>query len=210
MTLCLRRSIAVAVFSAIVGIAFGAARPASAQGVRAQGVVSATQSNGHTSPTVSGGVGYQFNQVFGIGVELTHIRSFDDGTNYPYYCCGTNRGHATVFTTNVRLEIPTVSRRVVPYVVGGGGVAALTQRYDVIYAAADVAALLGTNVVSPTILPGPAFSYTTTSLALTLGGGASIMMTKRIGIDADLRALSIMGNETLTVGRFGVGVSVRF
>lgn len=211
MTWHLSRRFAVAAVAAVLGIAPGVARTASAQGVLAQGVVAATQSSGQTSPTISGGIGYQFNQVFGLGVELTHLRSFNDGTNYPYYCCGNNDGHATVFTTNVRLEIPTLSRKVVPYVIGGGGVAALTQTYDVIYAAAaaDVAALLG-NTVSPTILPGPAFSYTTTSMALTLGGGASVMMTKRIGIDADLRALHIMGDKAQTVGRFGVGVSVRF
>ncbi len=188
------------------------ASTASAQGVLAQGIVAATQSGGHTSPTVSGSVGYQFNQVFGLGVELSHLRSFDDTSNYPYYCCGSNKGHATVFTTNARLEIPTLSRRVVPYVVGGGGVAAVTQTYDVVYASpvADIAALLGTNVVSPTILPGPALSYTTTSMALTLGGGASVMLGERLAVDADLRALRIMGNNTQTVGRFGVGVSYRF
>ncbi|MFN7980922.1 MAG: outer membrane beta-barrel protein [Vicinamibacterales bacterium] len=206
------RRLAVVSVAAVACVAPAVARPAFAQGVVAQGIVAATQSNSHTSPTVSGSVGYQFNQVFGLGVELTHMRSFDDTSNYPYYCCGTNKGHATLFTTNVRLDIPTLSRKVVPYVIGGGGVAALTQTYDVVYASpvADLAALTGTNVVSPTILPGPALTYTTTSMALTLGGGASIAMTRRLAIDADLRATRIMGNNTQTVGRFGVGVSVRF
>ena len=49
-----------------------------------------------------------------------------------------------MFTTNVRLEVPTTSKRIIPFVTAGGGVAAVTQSYSVIYAlAADAAERLG-------------------------------------------------------------------
>ena len=47
-------------------------------------------------------------------------------------------------------------------------------------------------------------------MALTLGGGASFLVTNHVGIDADLRVLHIMGNDSRNVGRFGAGVSYRF
>ena len=54
---------------------------------------------------------------------------------------------ATVFTTNVRLEVPTTSRKIIPFVTAGGGVAAVTESYSVIYAlAADAAERLGSPV----------------------------------------------------------------
>ena len=192
----------------LLGLA--ATRPAQAQGALVQGLAAATESGGHTSPTFGGAVTYRFNRALGLGVELSHIRSFSD-TGFPsIYCCEDKLGHATVFTTNVRLEIPTVSKKVVPFVVGGGGVASVTNYYGVVYAAADLAALLGANLVSP-IYGGPStLSSTTTSMALTLGGGSSFLLTDHFAIDADLRVLHLMGDRTRTVGRFGTGISYRF
>ena len=40
-------------------------------------------------------------------------------------------GDSLFFTTNVRVEIPTTSRRVIPFAIGPGGVASTTQRYTV-------------------------------------------------------------------------------
>jgi opacity protein-like surface antigen len=192
----------------LLGLA--APRPSQAQGVLVQGLAAATESDGHTSPTFGGAVTYRFNRALGLGVELSHVRSFSD-TEFPsIYCCEDKLGHATVFTTNVRLEIPTLSRTVIPFVVGGGGLASVTNYYGVVYAAANVAALIGANTVSP-IYGGPStLSSTTTTMALTLGGGASFLLTDHFAIDADLRALHLLGDRTRTVGRFGVGVSYRF
>lgn len=184
-----------------------------AQGAVVSGSVSATRSNGATSPTFSGAVAYQFNEVLGFGVELSHIAKLDASNRYPFYCCGPMDSHATVFTTNVRLEVPTVSSRVVPYVIGGGGVAAVTEAYDVYLAAASraLADLSAVNVIAP-ILPGPSdYSYTNTQMALTLGGGASVHVSPRLSIDVDVRALHLMGgNAAHTLGRFGGGISYRF
>jgi opacity protein-like surface antigen len=192
--------------------------PARAQGALVHGAVSAAISDGETSPAYSGGATWRFNRAFGLGVELSHLPSLT--SNFPrIYCCG--RGDdsdtsATVFTTNVRLEVPTTSGRIVPFVVAGGGVAGVTQSYSVLYA--QLANTLGLGALGglmpntiPTILPGPTdVEYTNTNMALTLGGGASFLVTGHFAIDADLRVLHIMGNDSRNIGRFGAGVSYRF
>lgn len=189
---------------------------ARAQGALVDASVGAAASRGKTSPAVGGGITWRVNRSLGFGVELSQLRSL--ASDYPvYYCCSEDQeARATVFTTNVRLEIPTTSARVIPYVVGGGGVASVTQSYSVIYAQlAEQLGLrpelvaLGLNTVP--ILPGPSDLHTTaTSLALTLGGGASLLVTDHIGVDADARVLHIASAPTRNIGRFSLGVSYRF
>jgi opacity protein-like surface antigen len=202
-------------FSALVLLLFFPSA-ALAQGALVHGAVSAAIADGETSPAYSGGVTWRFNRAFGLGVELSHLPSLM--SDFPHiYCCGRiddNDTSATVFTTNIRLEVPTTSSRIVPFLVAGGGVAGVTQNYSVIYATAilDPAALraLIPNTI-PTILPGPTdIEYTNTNMALTLGGGASFLLSDHFGIDADLRVLHIMGNDSRNIGRFGAGVSYRF
>jgi hypothetical protein len=80
-----------------------------------------------TAPAISAFIGYRFNRAMGIGVEITSAPSLepDFERDLPRitlpFGYDEPEGALTVFTTNVRVEIPTVSRRVVPYVVGGGG-----------------------------------------------------------------------------------------
>jgi opacity protein-like surface antigen len=178
---------------------------ASAQGPLVHGSVAAAGSDDTTSPSFAGGVAYRFNRALGFGVELTHIDSLS--SNFPHiFCCGDTKSRATIFTTNVRLEIPTTSSRVIPFVTAGGGVASVTQAYNVYYAALAAMAPLGLQV-----LPGPSTVETTTaSMALTLGGGASFLLTDHVAVDADLRVLHLMDDQGRNVGRFGAGVSYRF
>jgi opacity protein-like surface antigen len=186
---------------------------ARAQGALVSGSVAAAVSDDTTSPAFGGGVTWRFNRVLGMGVELTHLPSLS--SNFPrIYCCGGDDSdtRATVFTTNVRLEIPTTSTRVVPFVIGGGGVAGVTQSYSVMYAQLPNVlglGLVGINTVP--IMPGPSpIEITTTNMALTLGGGASFLLTGHVALDADVRILHIMGNDARNIGRFGGGVSYRF
>jgi opacity protein-like surface antigen len=53
-------------------------------------------------------------------------------------------------------------------------------------------------------------SNTTLAMALTLGGGASILVTDHLAVDADLRVLKLLAETGRTVGRFQVGASYRF
>ena len=186
---------------------------ARAQGALVNGSVAAAVADGNTSPAFGGGVTWRFNRALGLGVELTHLNSLT--SSFPYiYCCGRDNTdtRATVFTTNVRLEIPTTSKRVIPFVIGGGGVAGVTQSYTVFYA--QLASALGLNATAINtlpIMPGPSeVESTTTNMALTLGGGASFLLTDHVALDADLRVLHIMGDESRNIGRFGGGVSYRF
>ncbi len=182
---------------------------AHAQGALVHGSVAAAVSNGTTSPSFGGGVTYRFNRWLGLGVELNHLSSLE--TDFPRLYSlpardGQSDGRATVFTTNVRLEIPTTSTRIIPFVVGGGGVGSVTDSYGVVYAA--LADLIPPGI---SVLPGPQkFENTTTSMALTLSGGASFLLNDHLAVDANLGVLHLTGNSSRNIGRFGGGVSYRF
>ncbi len=189
---------------------------ARAQGALVHASVGAAASGGETSPAVGGGISWRVNRSLGFGVELSHLRSL--AADYPaYYCCSDDQeARATVFTTNVRIEIPTTSARIIPYVVGGGGVASVTQSYSLIYA--QLAERLGLDQILPgrgrnavPILPGPSeLETTSTSMALTLGGGASLLVTEHVAVDADARVLHVASDQGRNIGRFSLGVSYRF
>lgn len=202
----------VAATLTLMALLTGWPAPARAQGPLVHGTVGAAVSDSATSPAFGGGVTWRFNSVLGMGVELSHLRSLTSSFAH-IYCCADDaeRTTATTFTANVRLEIPTTTRRVVPFVIAGGGVASVRESYSVIYA--QLTSTLAPELIriSMPILPGPSsVTTTTTNMALTLGGGASILVTKRFSVDADLRVLQIMGDPGRTIGRFGGGVSYRF
>jgi len=203
------------------------ARPAmvhAQSGAVVSGAVGAAVVDHATNLEFSGGIGYRFNRAIGFGIEVTHVPNLDTNGQYAFstlrICCGVGgdrdaEGHATVFTTNVRVEVPTTMRHVLPFVVGGGGIASITEQFPVIYYAQPLAsqlAGLGISVPTPDILPGPqqVVSNTTLAMALTLGGGASILVTDHLAVDADLRVLKLLAETGRTVGRFQVGASYRF
>lgn len=205
----------VAATLTLMALLTGWAAPARAQGALVHGTVAAAVSDGKTSSAYGGGIGWRFNGVLGMGIELSHYRALTSSFAH-IYCC-TDAGEATsatTFTTNVRIEVPTTTRRIIPFVVAGGGIAAVRESYDVYYAQLATALnpdLVRLGLTTYPILPGPSTVTTTsTNLALTLGGGASLLVNRHLSVDADLRALHIMSDDGRTVGRFGVGVSYRF
>jgi len=192
-------------------------------GAVVNGAIGAAVVNNATDLEISGGIGYRFNRAIGFGIEFTHVPGLDPKGQYAFstlrICCGvgeqTAEGHLTVFTTNVRVEVPTTMRRVLPFVVGGGGIASVTEKSSVIYYAVPletVAAGPGVSIPTPNILPSPQqfVSTTTLAMALTLGGGASILLTDHLAIDGDLRVLKLLADTGRTVGRFQAGASYRF
>lgn len=213
----MRNRITTVLFAIVALVA--AAGEARAQGALVHGTVAAALSGDTTSPAFGGGVTWRFNRALGLGVELSHLPGLEPQFAH-IYCCGRGEDEtrATVFSTNVRLEIPTVSRRVIPFVIAGGGVAGITESYDVWYAALANTIDRGAvrtgqiRLMAPsTILPGPSeVEVTSTSMALTLGGGASLMLTDRFAVDIDLRVLHLMRDEGRNIGRFGAGLSYRF
>jgi opacity protein-like surface antigen len=201
---------------------YGSPSIVQAQGAIANAAVGIVASEGSSDVAISGGIGYRFNRVIGFGIEFTHVPNLDPNNKYGIYslrvCCGYGggdaEGHATMFTTNVRIEVPTTMRRVIPFVVGGGGIASLTERFPLIYYAVPLAqelTSLGLSVPTPNVLPGPqVVSSTTLAMGLTLGGGASVLVTDHLAIDADLRVLKLLADNGQTIGRFQIGASYRF
>jgi len=199
------------------------ASPARAQlaaGAIASGSVAAAVDGSSTDASLAGSVGYRFNRMIGFGVELTWIKlkaAAPTAVTSPYTSIvyTDTRGDAIFFTTNVRIEIPTTSRRILPYAVGGGGPASTSNSYTVTIRTV-IPPLLGpipSGVVLPTPVPQIEVHPTTTSsagLGLTLGGGVSLLATDHFSIDIDLRSLYIRGNPSGSIGRFGVGASYRF
>jgi len=201
------------------------ASPASGQpaaGAIASGSVAAVVDGGGTDVSVAGSLGYRLNRVIGLGVDLTWMKlktTTPASTTFPdsRVLYSDASADAMFFTTNVRIEIPTTSRRILPYAVGGGGTASLLNRYTVTtrisFPTVPVSTLPG--VVVPIPAPPPQeisqpVSSSSTALALNLGGGVSLLATDHLSIDVDLRSFYIRGNPSGSIGRFGIGASYRF
>lgn len=101
-----------------------------------------------------------------------------------------------------------------PFVTGGGGVANVEQRFAVTVQSSVpppiLAELRALGLAPPIFNQSYPVRSSSTGLALTLGGGASILATDRFSIDVDLRYLRIDGETDRNAGRFGAGVSYRF
>jgi opacity protein-like surface antigen len=136
-------------------------------------------------------------------------------TIFPQPRFANQRGRAVILTNNVRLHIPTTTDRLDPYFVAGGGIANVRRTADyiynpIVYNFADLTAP-GLPVPIPSIrtITEP-FRTSSTSLALTLGGGLGVRVTSRLWVEADLRMFRLLGSEDQNAGRFGVGVRYRF
>ena len=202
-------------------------RPARAQsttGAIASGSAAAAVANNGTDLSLAGSMGYRFNRVIGLGVELTWLElKTADATTAPDPYTSIDylqtKNDAMFFTTNVRIEIPTTSRRILPYAIGGGGVANTLVHETVTLRTFPpgpvvTSPTVGTIVPIPIPTPLPPTSQTvtmsTTGLGLTLGGGVSFLVDDHVSIDVDLRSFYIRSSQSGSIGRFGVGASYRF
>jgi opacity protein-like surface antigen len=204
-----------------------------AQGAIVSGTVGATAFESNTNLSFSAAAGYRFNSVFGLGIELTSVPMLELDQPFGFELSSVYRpididdpdGSVTIFTTNLRLEIPTTTRRIVPYATAGGGVASLKESFVINYGFARPATgfaelfpgtipsdlLPEIQAIFPILPPIPQpVSYSSIAMALTLGGGVSVIVTERFSIDADLRYLRLSGDRDRDLGRFGVGASYRF
>jgi len=197
------------------------------QGPIVSGTVGAAAFDSTTSVSFTAAAGYRFNSVFGLGIELTSVPELElespfsvDSSVFarPSIDIGDFDGSLTTFTANLRLEIPTTTRRVVPYASAGGGVASLEERFVISYSlprplaiTPGIAALVETPGVISIFPPIPQpVAYSSTAMALTLGGGLSVLLTDRLAIDVDLRYIRLSGDSDRDLGRFGIGASYRF
>jgi len=209
--------------------------PASAQtpnGGIASAAVSAVSIEDGVSASISGAIGYRFNPVVALGVELMFVPRLTpdarqtpiplgafgfEGISFPSPAITTGNeagGHATIFTTNLRLTIPTRSRRLSPYLIGGGGVGTVTDNlhYTFIYPAVVLTGPAAQPVIFPPILPPrtESITRTTTDFAATFGGGVSFLTSDHWSFDVDARYIGIFGERDAQIGRYGGGITYRF
>jgi opacity protein-like surface antigen len=223
MLVRLTRPVQLTLTVGILVLLASSARAQSDAGTIASGSLAAGVVDGGAHASIAGSLGYRFNRVIGLGIELTWIPTLKPAlpgnvpSPYPSIVYSDPSGDALFFTTNVRIEIPTTSRRVIPFAIGGGGVASTTQRYALTVTfvppvpVVPVGLVVSPPTLPPTILPIQSRPVTTsTGLALTLGGGVSLLATDHFSIDVDLRSLYIRGNPNGAIGRFGLGASYRF
>lgn len=189
------------------------------QGAVAGGVVAATTIESKTEASIAGAIGYRVNRFLGFGVEVTSVPvvksdptalrsstvidslgSAAVATSAAASTASGSDGRAAVFTTNVRIEFPATAR-FIPYLIGGGGVANIKDSFTV--SAPPV-------VTVPITIQAQPITQSSTSLALTVGGGMSVLAAAHLSVDFDLRYLRLIASRDLNVGRFGVGFSYRF
>jgi hypothetical protein len=209
--------------------------PASAQ-TASGGIISATVSAAKiedgTSASIAGSIGYRFNPIVTLGVELMIVPSLVsdlpdiptplsvsglDAAVFPFpvITAGSDGGHATIFTTHLRLTIPNRSRRMSPYVTAGAGVGSVVDnlRYTIIYPPIILAAgPAGQPVVYPAPLPprNESITRTTTDFAATFGGGIGFITGEHWSLDVDARYIGIFGERDVRIGRYGGGITFRF
>jgi opacity protein-like surface antigen len=119
-------------------------------------------------------------------------------------------GHALTFTTNFVGEIPSTVSWLRPYVVAGGGVGSVSERFHDGDGPGGIIPMdHGTNAAG--MIGTDAGGSTTTGLALTVGGGLDIQVWKGLAIGADARYVHIArGSGGLDMTRVGGRVSWRF
>jgi len=197
----------------------------------ASATVSAVSIEDGTSASIAGTVGYRFSATVALGIELMVVPRLTsevpeiptalsatafDGIAFPSptITIGSDGGHATIFTGNLRLTIPTRSRSISPYLVGGAGVGTVTDKveYTFIYPAFTLTGPFG----QPAIFPPPflprteSIDRTTTDFTATFGGGVSFLTNDHWSLDVDARYIEIFGRRDAQIGRYGGGITYRF
>jgi opacity protein-like surface antigen len=232
------RSLIAALLLAIAACVSNAS-PSSAQTAGPLGSVTVAGTNlgDGTNIAIAGAVTYRFGRVLGLGIELTAVPTLTpeppDFVNtiadvggyiggpsglifppptFPSYRYEQDGGRAVIFTTNLRVEIPTLSPRVLPYVVAGGGAATVKEEFTLTFQYPEIIiqSPVGPVPVSRMRSVSQPISNSFNSLALTLGGGVSFRWTEHLWLDADLRYLALLGVRDVHVSRFGGGLSIRF
>ena len=210
------------------------------RGATASVVVSATNMQSRTEPTFSGAFGYRFDRVVTFEVEATVVPRLRSGftagaiiqaasgttdtsslvsgltgtsllTIFPGPTISNPSGRLVVFSNNVHIDIPTMSTRITPFFVAGGGIAHVRKTADYSYTFPAI-----TNPLLPTVVPplrtlSQRLVSTETDLALTLGGGVDVRVAEHAAVTADLRLFRLLGGQDdQNAGRFGVGMRYRF
>lgn len=199
--------------SAFVGGSLGAANMAS-----------------RTEVAFTGSFGYRFSRVASFVIEATGVPNveseFPTGSPiilttgatsvasvviYPGPTLSNLGGRIVLFTNTARIDIPTTSARLSPYFSAGGGVANVRRTADFTYSVPQPLFPPGTPTL-PIVRP-PVVEHlrsSSTAMALTLGGGTGIRLTRSLWLDVDLRLFRLLDETDRNLGRFGAGVRYTF
>jgi opacity protein-like surface antigen len=226
------RVIAAAILSLLAVVHSAPASAQTTNGGIASATVSAVSIEDGASASIAGAIGYRFNAVVALGVELMFVPPLTpdvreipiplgalgfEGIPFaaPTITVGNEAGgHATIFTINLRLTIPTRSRRLSPYLIGGAGVGTVTDnlQYTFIYPPFILTGPAAQPVIYPPILPPrtESITRTTTDFAATFGGGVSFLTSDHWSFDVDARYIGVFGERDAQIGRYGGGITYRF
>src|SRR3990172_4905597 len=118
------------------------------RGASVSGAVSATNMDSATEFSFSGAFGYRFSRVVGFELETTvvpQLKSPFPGYTilaglpeaasliYPTPRFDNPGGRMVIFSSNVRIVVPTTSTRFEPYFVAGGGIASVRRTAEYLY-----------------------------------------------------------------------------
>jgi Outer membrane protein beta-barrel domain len=202
------RAVPIAAIAALLAGFVTTANAQPAGGAIVSGSLAAAVDAAGANTAVAGSLGYRFTRVIGIGVEVTWMKLDPDVPSVqpvpPYGVIEYShaRADAVFFTTNMRVEVPTAWRRILPYAIGGGGPVSSNRSYTATFRPATPGVDLQ--------LQSQATSETDLGLATFLGGGVSVLAGDHLSVDVDVREFYIRRESSGTVGRFGVGASYRF
>jgi opacity protein-like surface antigen len=199
------------------------------RGVAVGASVSATNMDSRTSWSAAGSFEYRLNRVAGLELEATVVPKLKSdfagpivalqGSRvapliYPPPTFDNQRGRAVIFTNSVRLHVPTTTDRVDPFFIAGAGVANIRESADFTYSPFTVTPVPPQGGPLPIILPGrpiiEPFTTSSTTLALTMGGGIGVRVASQLWIEGDLRLFRLLDSDDRNLGRFAVGVRYRF
>lgn len=171
-------------------LAAAAEERAESRGLRLAGTVAAaTGSVNCVAPAGAATVGYRFSRLAAVELETAYVSALaahgsmmDHGVGQASF--GAVR-RMVLASASLRGELPTRVRWLLPYVLGGIGVANVRTRGFI--------------------------AATDNDLALAAGGGIDFNVFRNMWIDVGVRYQRILASsEDLNVTRFGTGVSYRF
>jgi hypothetical protein len=215
------------------------AMPARAQGggILVSGNFAGVLGEDHTNIEAGGTVGYRFTPHVGFDFEVMVIPDLEFGNargrRVPTLLPGLpipsfdfdSSGRAVAFLANFVGEFPSPARWLLPYIEGGGGVASVSQTFNITPLAYP------TSVWSTTAGPGagqtPTINFrllppgrpfvpvetrvAETNLALTVGGGVDFRIWRGFAIGPSLRYIRLFGNsQDRNLTRIGARASYRF
>jgi opacity protein-like surface antigen len=125
---------------------------------------------------------------------------------YPGLVVQPANGRAVIFTTNIRVQLPTPATRVAPFFVAGVGAGNVRRTMDI-----ELPVLVLPPGVTIPISPITQHVITSaTDLAFTIGGGVDVRLAAHVAISVDLRYFRLLSERDTNMGRLGAGVRYRF